>query len=135
VWAAYRRGITRCIESLYGLREVAHEMRKAILRGDIEEFGYLLNQNWLYQKRLDPSITNERIERMFEAAEAAGAVGGKACGAGGGGCVLLLAAPGKRAEVCDALRRLGGRVVDFRFEFDGLTVEELVETTASSRRW
>lgn len=125
VWGAYRRGVRECVEALYGLRDVAGEMKDALLRGDIEQFGQLMNRNWAYQKSLDQSITNEQIEDFFARAWSAGAVAGKACGAGGGGCLLFLSAPGKRSDVAAALNSVGGRIIDFKFEFEGLTIMEI----------
>ncbi|HQK96338.1 MAG TPA: hypothetical protein PLD23_22770, partial [Armatimonadota bacterium] len=80
-------------------------------------------QNWEYQQALHASVSNAQIERVFEHAVRRGAVAGKACGAGGGGCLLFLSAAGGKAELEGALAELGVRVIPFRFEFEGLTVE------------
>lgn len=125
VWGAYRNGKRKTVEALYSLRDIAVAMKTTLLDGNVEEFGQLLDQNWLYQKRLDPSVTNEQIEDLFDRARAAGAVAGKACGAGGGGCVLFLAAEGTRSNIVEALEHVGTRVIDFKFEFDGLTIKEI----------
>ncbi|HOJ21626.1 MAG TPA: sugar kinase, partial [Armatimonadota bacterium] len=60
---------------------------------------------------------------LFEFAMANGAVAGKACGAGGGGCLLFLSAPGRKEDLEMVLRDQGVRVIPFRFDFDGLQVE------------
>lgn len=125
VWGAYKRGVRECLDALYTLRDTANRMREALLEGDVAEFGELMNRNWACQKNLDPSISNQQIEDLFKRAWDAGAVAGKACGAGGGGCILFLAAPGCRDDVAEALRKAGGSIIDFRFEFNGLTVEEI----------
>ncbi len=125
VWGAYRRGVQQSVKALYSLRDIAEEMKVALLAGDIEGFGELMNQNWACQKKLDRSISNQQIENLFEIAWSSGAVAGKACGAGGGGCLLFLASPGRRDSIASKLTEAGGRIIDFKFEFEGLTLEEI----------
>ena len=122
VWGAFRRGAPATVNALYTLRECAVRMREALLQGDSGAFADLLSLNWLSQKALDPSVTNPQIEDLFGRAEAAGSVGGKACGAGGGGCLLFFAAPGKQRDVVAALTEAGVRIIPFQFDFEGLQV-------------
>jgi len=123
VWGSYRSGNPTTVQALYGLRQVAEEVRAALLSGDVEQFGVLLSRNWEYQKALHASVSNAQIERIIGGALRGGAVAGKACGAGGGGCLLLLSEAGGRAVLEGALAELGARVIPFRFEFEGLTVQ------------
>jgi len=123
VWGNYRGGNPDTVNALYSLRNVAIRMRTVLLEGNVEEFGDLLNQNWRHQKALHPSVTNSQIDSLFEFAMANGAVAGKACGAGGGGCLLFLSAPGRKEDLEMVLRDQGVRVIPFRFDFDGLQVE------------
>jgi D-glycero-alpha-D-manno-heptose-7-phosphate kinase len=69
------------------------------------------------------------IERLFAAARAAGASGGKICGAGGGGYLLLACEPARQPAVRTALEDLGGRFVPFAFEPAG------VRAHVSARPW
>ena len=123
VWGAFRRGVPETVNALYALRDCAVEARAALLAGDVESLAQIVSRNWQHQKALDPSITNAQIEGLFEEATAAGAIGGKACGAGGGGCLLFFAAEGCREAVSDAISRAGARVIPFTFDFDGLQVQ------------
>ncbi|MCL6519949.1 MAG: hypothetical protein K6T99_08955 [Armatimonadetes bacterium] len=125
VWGAYRRGVPETVNALYNLRNVAIRMKTVLLNGDLNEFAELLNQNWKHQKQLDASITNEQIEELFDEAFKVGAIGGKACGAGGGGCVLFFTEPGKYDKVASVVEKLGSRVIPFKFEFEGLQVGEV----------
>jgi D-glycero-alpha-D-manno-heptose-7-phosphate kinase len=68
-------------------------------------------------------VTTPAIERLMAHAEAAGALAGKACGAGGGGCVFFLTEPDRRAAVCRALLEAGARLLDCRIDTDGLQVD------------
>jgi len=122
VWGAYRRGVPETVDALFTLRNVAFSMRYVLLLGRLNEFAELMNENWLAQKKLDASITNEQIEMLFEEAFKHGAVGGKACGAGGGGCVLFFADEGRRGDVAESVEGLGSHVIPFKFEFGGLQI-------------
>ncbi len=123
VWGAFRRGHPETVNALYDLRNCAIRMRTVLLKGDMAEFGDLLTQNWKHQRTLDPSVTNEQIERLMAIGKEAGAAGAKALGAGGGGCLLFFSAEGRRSEVQEALKEAGSRIIPFRFEFDGLQIE------------
>lgn len=57
------------------------------------DFGAMLHEGWETKKRLSSRVSNGRIDRLYEAARAAGAFGGKLCGAGGGGFLLMLVPP------------------------------------------
>jgi len=122
VWGAFRQGNPNTVQALYTLREVAEQMTPALRAGDLETFAALMARNWEAQKALDPSVTNAQIDGLFEAARAAGALGGKACGAGGGGCLLFVTRPGAQQAVAETLARHGARLIPFRFSFDGLTL-------------
>ena len=122
VWGAFRKGATKTVNALYGLRDCAVEMRTALLSGDIDRFASLLDMNWQHQRALDPSVTNSDIERLFETAYSNGALGGKACGAGGGGCLIFCAKPGAAVSLSHALEKEGARIIEFGFEHDGLKV-------------
>jgi D-glycero-alpha-D-manno-heptose-7-phosphate kinase len=86
-------------------------------RHPISDFGALLNEAWLVKRSLSSEVTNHKVEAIYARAQAAGALGGKLLGAGGGGFMLLFVPPEKQAEV---LQVLGGLVhVPFSFEFAG----------------
>ncbi len=122
MWGAFERGVPETVNALHALRDVAQAMKPVLLAGDLDAFARLVGENWEHQKALGASVTNEQINAQFDAAGAAGARGGKACGAGGGGCLLFLAGAGRQSAVADALTTRGARVIPFRFAFDGLTV-------------
>jgi D-glycero-alpha-D-manno-heptose-7-phosphate kinase len=123
VWGAFRQGRPATVGALYAMRDLALRMAPALSSGDIDAFADLLADNWQSQQALDPSVTNAQIEDLFETAIRAGARGGKACGAGGGGCLYFVTRPGRREAVAEALAGAGARLIDFAFEFDGLAVQ------------
>lgn len=124
VWGAFWQGRPQTISALFRLRDLAKEMARSLETDDLETFARQIGENWECQKALDDSVTNEQIERLFDAAYAAGAIGGKACGAGGGGCLYFVAEAGRQYTVANALAAAGARMIPFRFAFDGLTLQE-----------
>lgn len=85
--------------------------------GDIRAFGELQHEAWLVKSELSGSVSNGHVDEIYERALAAGAIGGKLTGAGGGGFMLLFAPPEKQARIREALAELIS--VPFRFEFAG----------------
>lgn len=99
------------------MRGIADEMRDALASGDTNEFGNLLHRGWGLKKQLVGGITNETIEKIYGKAQKAGAIGGKICGAGGGGFVLIYAPDGKIEKVRQALKN--HKELKFKFEPQG----------------
>ena len=83
----------------------------------IDEFGKLLHQSWLLKRQLSDKVSNEKIDEYYDVARKAGAIGGKLCGAGGGGFLLLYVPPQKQKAVKTALKEL--LHVPFDFESQG----------------
>ena len=115
-----RKGVRKTLDALGDIAECAVEMKSALLAGKLTRVGELMLRNWTNQKALHPSITNPQIERLFRAALDAGAVGGKACGAGGGGCVVFLAEPDREHEIHKALTAEKVEIIPFNIDFEGL---------------
>ncbi len=114
--------------ALKNLRSIALEMKNALLEGNLQNFGHLLNDNWENQKALHPSVTNPQIDEIFDSVMANGALGGKACGAGGGGCLLFYAKSNCEHIVRKKLEESKISIIDFNFDFGGLqtwTIEEI----------
>ena len=86
-----------------------------------------MNENWECQKALHASITNKRIDDIFEVVRRVGVLGSKACGAGGGGCLVFLTVPERRKRVEGVLSNLPGVIVQFEFDCNGLIVERMEE--------
>jgi D-glycero-alpha-D-manno-heptose-7-phosphate kinase len=122
VWKGYLTGGRKVAAALRRLTAVALEMREALVSGDLGSFGALLGENWRCQKDLHPSISNETVEGLFRAAESVGAISGKACGAGGGGCLLFWCDSGAASRVADALAAAGAQIIHFTLDEDGLVV-------------
>ncbi len=116
VWGGFARGEPAVSRALRRLRDLALAARDAILDGDLETLAAIIGENWTCQQALHPSVTNDRLERLFRVALANGAISGKACGAGGGGCIVFCCpAPEAAAEAASALDAAGGIILDFDF--------------------
>jgi D-glycero-alpha-D-manno-heptose-7-phosphate kinase len=80
----------------------------------VEPFGRLLNESWKLKRRLAAGVTTDRVDEVYAAALAGGAVGGKLLGAGGGGFMLFVVPDGRKERVLANLKGL----VDVRFRFE-----------------
>jgi D-glycero-alpha-D-manno-heptose-7-phosphate kinase len=81
---------------------------------DIGDFGKLLGESWKLKRSLTDDISTQWVDEMYEAAISAGALGGKLCGAGGGGFLLLFVPPERQGIVKEKLEK--SLYVPFSFE-------------------
>jgi D-glycero-alpha-D-manno-heptose-7-phosphate kinase len=102
------------------LHEMVGEMKEALLKGRLTDFGELLEESFLAKRRMNPGITDARIDEMYEAARKNGAIGGKLLGAGGGGYLLLFVEGRRRRDVRRAMEELGGQLTGFSFAERGM---------------
>jgi D-glycero-alpha-D-manno-heptose-7-phosphate kinase len=116
----YRRGETQAVDGLDRLKALAVELKNRLLRGELDAFGAMLHEAWETKKTLAESITNPTIDELYAAARAAGAVGGKILGAGGGGHLLIYCPIEAKRAIAAEMECRGGRVVPFAFEWRGL---------------
>jgi D-glycero-alpha-D-manno-heptose-7-phosphate kinase len=117
----------QALESLDMIKKIAVEMKNYLLKGDLSTFGELLWEEWQYKKRLDPQISNPTLDHLFDIARKEGAIGGKLCGAGGGGHILIYSNLEVRHNVIKALEKAGCKHIAFGFEPYGLQVWEVKE--------
>lgn len=108
--AAHRR-------TLKNMVTLAEALRMALSQQDLDGFGELLHEGWQAKQQLATGITNDSIDALYARARAAGAIGGKVLGAGGGGFLLLYARPDDHHAIQAALPDL--RHIDFAFEPQG----------------
>lgn len=101
-------GATASIEAMHALKQGAHEMKEALLRGRCDKVAAILERGWQAKKQTASGISSKTIDEVYEAAKAAGALGGKVSGAGGGGFMMFICDPPRRPEVLAVLRTFGG---------------------------
>ena len=110
-------------EALQGLREqkaLAIDMKDALLKRRLNEFGGLLDDAWHAKKRMSDRISTPRIDEMYDEARRGGALGGKVTGAGGGGFMLFYCDYRSKHKVAERLELMGAKVDEFAFEHEGL---------------
>jgi D-glycero-alpha-D-manno-heptose-7-phosphate kinase len=93
-------------DALFRMRDMAGEMRDAFVARDWDQAGALLDEGWTLKRGLTPGITNGQIDEWYARGKAAGALGGKITGAGGGGFLLLFHPPERSTQVAKALSPL-----------------------------
>ena len=116
---ATRTGKTTAVEAMHRIKQSAFDMREALLDANFKAFADILGRAWEDKKKMASSITNPMIQTAFDTAMAAGAISGKVSGAGGGGFIMLMVPPERKAIIADALSRLPGEVRDFHFTHQG----------------
>lgn len=87
---------------------------------DLNDFGSLLDKSWRLKRQTGSKISTDSIDSLYEKGLAAGALGGKLLGAGGGGFLLFYAEKDKQQAVLEAMEDL--MHVPFRFENGGTRV-------------
>ena len=113
------------VRAMNDLKDVTIQMKNALLQGRLTDFGRLLHYAWENKKKMARQITAPFIDEMYQAARRKGALGGKILGAGGGGYLLIYAPFERKHGITEELRKLGGQMVDFDFEFRGLRTWEI----------
>ena len=117
----FEEGREETIVGMKQLHEMAFEMRDAVEAGDVRALGAMLRDAYESKKRMNPHIAEGTpIERLLDLAQRAGALGGKVCGAGGGGYLLLACEPHRRTDVRVALEAHGGQFAAFSFRRQGV---------------
>jgi D-glycero-alpha-D-manno-heptose-7-phosphate kinase len=103
------------------MKVLAEQMADALRRASLDDLGRLVEEHWAHQRTLHPGITTPRIDAIVERARAAGALGTKALGASGGGCVLVVAPEGGPERVREAIGDLS-ELLPYTVDRTGLRV-------------
>lgn len=120
--SAYESGDRQVCGALRTVKRVAMDVRRALIGGDIEWLGELMEEEWQARSMLAPGVVTQRLQALRDAGLQSGAVAAKVCGAGGGGCLLFLCRDDSEAAVSRALEAAEGRIISFGFDFGGLEV-------------
>ena len=111
----------KSIEAMHHLKDQAKMMKEALLQGNLNEIGLILDYGFEQKRNMAANISNSSIEAVYAAAKAAGATGGKISGAGGGGFMIFYCPCNTRYAVIKTLNTFGGIVRDYSFTKYGLT--------------
>ena len=122
VWGNFAKGHLDIIDALIRMRDSAYEGKEALEKGDFEEFGKILSMQFECTKVMDSSTSNQMLEDLFTLVKE-DILGGKPCGAGGGGCVMFCCKgeQGKQ-RAAEKIAKAGFTVIDLAFDFQGIRV-------------
>jgi D-glycero-alpha-D-manno-heptose-7-phosphate kinase len=113
------------IDAMHQLKEQAHMMKVALLKGRVNEIGAILDYGFRYKKQMAQGISNSKMDELYETALKAGATGGKISGAGGGGFMMFYCPDNNRYKVKEALAGFGGDFKHYQFTENGLATWSL----------
>ena len=122
-WEVFKQhidGDKHVIRNFAEISRIARAMHLALKTAAWDDVERLLNQEWKLRRTNAPGITTPLIDKLIAAAKKQGARAAKVCGAGGGGCVILLIAEGTRDRVHESIRRNGGQPLKFQISRHGL---------------
>jgi len=108
------------IENLHHTKELGVRSHAALQRGDMQEFGRIMNEHWRHKRKRSQNMSNTKIDVWYDAGLKNGAIGGKLVGAGGGGFLMFIAE--NRARLRSAMTELGLSEVRFRFDYEGAKI-------------
>lgn len=133
ILASQQKRIVENESHLARMQEIGGEMSEVLGQGGaLARFGGLLHEGWVLKRELADGISNPLIEDCYARARAAGAVGGKVVGAGGGGFLLLFVEPDRQQAVRTEFA--GMKELPFHFEPGGSSVIHAAGTEASDAR-
>ena len=98
--------------------------KKSLIKNDIKLCGEILDENWKHKITLSKKIRNQLIDEIYKEAMVAGAYGGKVCGAGGRGFLMLLCPKSKQKLLKRKFSKL--EFLNFDFDFEGSKILKLL---------
>jgi D-glycero-alpha-D-manno-heptose-7-phosphate kinase len=111
----------KSIEAMHNLKEQSIQMKEALLKGNIDQIGEILDYGFQNKKNMAAGITTSFLDEIYLSAKKAGATGGKISGAGGGGFMIFYCPANTRFPVMEALNKFGGDFKRYSFVQDGVT--------------
>jgi D-glycero-alpha-D-manno-heptose-7-phosphate kinase len=112
-----KKNIPNTVKVLEEMRNQTFQVLKELEKGNLKFLGDALDLGWELKKKLADGVSNPEIDKMYQKAKKAGAIGGKIAGAGGGGFLLLFVPLEKQFKVRKALSNY--RELKFNLERDG----------------
>lgn len=122
-WEVFQQRINgdkRVIQNFEEISVIAQTMRRALTGEKWDEVERLMREEWKLRRGNAPGITTPVIDKLITVARRHGARAAKVCGAGGGGCVIVLIEKGARQSVENAIGKAGGQPLSFRVARKGL---------------
>lgn len=105
------------IENLHFIKDIGYKSKDALEKGNLHEFGHLMDVHWQRKKERSSGMSNSNINEWYDIAMKNGALGGKLIGAGGGGFLMFYSED--KVKLRHTMRQLGLKEVRFSFDFEG----------------
>jgi len=109
------------LSNMHRIKEIGYLVLGALEQGNLSEIGRLFDEHWRCKRAISPKMSNPRFDEIYEQALAAGALGGKISGAGGGGFFVFYVERDHTA-FREKMVSLGLRPMRYRFDFEGTKV-------------
>jgi len=110
-----RKKVAPALKAMDNLKQQALVMKEALLKGELNKIGEILDYGWQEKKKTSQAISSPEIEQIYQTALQAGAAGGKISGAGGGGFFYVFCPGNTKYDVIKALKNSGKEVKRFNF--------------------
>lgn len=107
------------LDAMHQLKADAIDMKQALLGGNIRHVAEILNRSWQAKRKTSKSVSNAKVEEIFELGMKNGAVAGKVSGAGGGGFLMFMTDPEHRYRLVSALNGNGAITAPVQFTEGG----------------
>jgi D-glycero-alpha-D-manno-heptose-7-phosphate kinase len=123
-WEVFKQHINgdkHVIRNFAEISRIAQDMHRALASQQWDDVQRLMRAEWKLRRTNAPGIATPLIDKLISVARRHGARAAKVCGAGGGGCVIVLIERGTRQDVENAIRENGGQPLNFRVAREGLT--------------
>lgn len=120
----YTAGNERVVSAIKGIKDTTNSMYAALKKGDLRTFSELLNEETRNREKLNKDIVTPMCKKYIQLGLKSGAASAKILGAGAGGTLLFYAKDNQREKLIRTLEKAHGRVMDFRFDFNGLVTWE-----------
>ena len=85
----YKKNPKQKVKQFEKMRNLSIDMKNCLIKGELENFGKLMDRSWYLKKIINPMATNKKIDKIYDITKEAGAIGGKILGAGQNGYLLL----------------------------------------------
>ena len=107
------------LNNLHQIKEIGLKSKELLEKGQLDEFGGLMDAHWQTKRKLSSKVSNPFIDECYEVARKSGALGGKIMGAGGGGFFMFYCS-GDKSRLIASLKEKGLTPAWFRFDFGGV---------------
>lgn len=114
-----KAAVPAMVDNMHIAKNIGYRSLEAIESGNLEQFGELMHEHWEHKKRRSPGMSNAFIDTLYDTGMAAGALGGKVVGAGGGGYVMFYTE--EPTKLRNAMRGMAPEL-RFGFDFQGTTL-------------